>query len=200
MKTFFSVSLFIILMIYATTTARGATFKGKVIDADTKQPIEGAVVVTSWIEERMTVTGGGQRTKDVKETLTDKDGKWEIRGPRGDGITKWFALIPGVYYTHSPEFIVFKPGYCSYPKGFGIASCKGKIKTYNNGTSENIGEIVELPKLIDREDRKRSLPDPIHPDAEKNFYSAQRAFIGLINEESRNLGLGEYDTLRRYEK
>lgn len=138
----------------------GATFKGKVIDADTKQPIEGAVVVASWMEETLSIAEGGMRSKDVKETLTNKNGEWTISGPQGDGIAKWFIFIPGVYYTKPPEFIVFKPGYCSYPAGFGIGLCKGRLKTYNLTNSETIGEIVELPKLTDRcrETLSRNIP------------------------------------------
>ena len=125
-------------------------YHGQVIDADTKQPIEGAVVVASWSEQQLSFTGGGTRFKDVKETITDKKGEWTIRGPRGGGLSRFLSLIPGIYHTHRPEFIVFKPGYCSLPAGFRIDSCKGKIKTYNFKNSESIGEIVELSRLAER--------------------------------------------------
>ena len=127
-------------------------YSGKVIDADTKEPIEGAVVVASWLESTATVTGGSQRSKDVKETLTNKDGEWKIRGPKGDSfIAQIFAMIPGIYYTEAPEFIVFKPGYCSYRKGFRIDACKETMKVYNFTNSDNIGEVIELPRLKDRD-------------------------------------------------
>jgi hypothetical protein len=89
-----------------------------------------------------------------------ENGEWRIKGPRGDGIAKWFIFIPGMYYTKPPEFIVFKPGYCSYPAGLGIDACKEKIRTYNFANSENIGEVVELPKLTDRrrETLSRNIP------------------------------------------
>jgi hypothetical protein len=74
------------------------------------------------------------------------------------------------------------------------------MKVYNFTRSNNIGEMVELPKLITREDRRRSLPSPIHRDGNGKVYAKQGAFIKLINEESHNLGIGEYDTLKGYEK
>lgn len=160
------------IFIFFSTTAYGETFRGKVIDADTKEPIEGAVVVASWNEERATPAGPTSRLKDVKETLTNKDGEWVIEGPRGrDGgnITAIFTFLTGTYYTLPPEFIVFKPGYCSYPAGFGIEACKGKIKTYNFTKSENIGEVVELPRLTirDREILLRNIPFIPFEDDEK---------------------------------
>jgi len=190
------------LFVFLATTACDATFKGKVIDADTKQPIEGAVVIAAWHEEQAIPTGSTTRLKDVKETLTDKNGEWVIQGPKGrdmGNISAIFTLLAGTYITNPPEFIVFKPGFCSWPAGFGIEACKGKIKPEGNDKVAE-GVTVELPRLMNREDRKRSLPSPFHKEGNGNFYSKQGAFIKLINEESRNIGISEYDTLKRYEK
>lgn len=162
MKNKFIIITFFVIVSFATVSF-GATFKGKVIDADTKEPIEGAVVVASWSEERATVTGPTSRSKDVKETLTDKNGEWEVKGPKGGevgNVKSIFSFLTGMYFTNPPVFIVFKPGYCSYPAGLGIDACKGKIRTYNLTNSETIGEIVELPKLTirDRETLSRNIP------------------------------------------
>ena len=112
-------------------SACSVTFHGRVIDADTRAPIEGAVVVVSWSEERATIAGPTGRLKDVKETLTDKNGEWVIKGPKGriggDALAM-FTYFTGMYFTKPPWFIVFKPGYCSYPIGFTVDSCSGKIK------------------------------------------------------------------------
>jgi hypothetical protein len=198
------VTIFLLFVfIFFGANAYGETFHGKVIDADTKEPIEGAIVVASWSEERGTPAGPTSRLKDVIETLTDKNGEWVIKGPKGrdvGNVTAIFTFLTATYHTLPPEFIVFKPGYCSYPAGFGLEACKGKMKTYNFTKSESIGEAVELPKLINREDRLRSMPSPIHGDEDRIFYNEQGMFIRLINEESRNLGIGEYKTLKEYEK
>jgi len=186
MRSKVTIILYLTFVLFSTT-ACAATFKGRVIDADTKEPIEGAVVVASWDESTATVAGGSSRLKDVKETLTDRNGQWKIRGPKGDSfIARIFAMIPGIYYTEAPEFIVFKPGYCSYPAGFGIKACKDRMKVYNFTNSDNIGETVELPKLTEREDRLKNLPGPVSGEgADKK----QKKFIELINEEHGNLGL-----------
>lgn len=153
MKNTLTIYLFLMFTFFSSAPY-AATFKGKVIDADSKEPIEGAVVVASWLEETTTVGATHTEVKDGKETLTNKNGEWVIKGSQGrkiGNITAIFTLITGTYITTPPEFIVFKPGYCSYPAGFGIESCKMKIKTYNATNSKTIGEVVELPKLKERD-------------------------------------------------
>lgn len=200
-KTSKTISILLLTLLLFSTSACGATFKGKVIDADSKQPIEGAVVVASWSEERATPAGPTTRLKDVKETLTDKNGMWLIEGAKGGevGNTKAiFSFLTGTYFTNAPVFIVFKPGYCSWPKGFEIASCKGKIKPAGNDKIAE-GETVELPKLTNRDDRSKAVPGLIHADGEKNeeeIIRKQKVFFKLINEELKYLGLAEYRLYR----
>jgi len=187
--------IFLTLLILLTFvgSACSETFKGKIIDADTREPIEGAVVVASWDEERATPAGSTSRLKDVKETLTDKNGEWIIEGPKGRELsdaTASFTFLTGTYITNPPEFIVFKPGYCSYREGFGIEACKGKMKVYNFTNSKNIGEIVELPKITKREDRIRAQEISIYGDKEM-LEKKIKEFIRLINEERKYLGLKE---------
>ncbi len=195
-------TIFLILMFTLfSTTAYTATFKGKVIDADTKEPIEGAVVVAAWHETAYVPPHGETRLKDVKEILTDKNGEWMIKGPKGvepgiiiGTIQMIWSLLTGKYHTKPPEFIIFKPGYCSWPEGFGINACKEKIKPGGNYKVAK-GETVELPRLKKREDRLRVLPGPIsgHDDMDPEIViRKQKEFFRLINEERRNLGLEEY--------
>lgn len=190
--TFKGLNVILFLLIFLSSTAWAATLKGKVIDADTKQPIEGAVVVASWHEETATVAGPSSRLKDVKETLTDKNGEWVIKGPRGrevGNITAIFTFITGTYVTTPPEFIIFKPGYCSWPAGFGIDACKEKIKPEGNDKVAD-GTTIELPKLTNREDRLRA--SSIWPGlAGGDLATAKKIenFVKLLDKEEKNLGL-----------
>ena len=176
--------VFLILVFHFATTK---TFRGRVVDADTKEPIEGAVVVAEWMTEHDTPTATHTDLKDVKECLTDKKGTWSIRGPRGwakEPISYSSLFIP---YTKEPEFIVFKPGYCSWPNGFYIDACRNRIKITGD-KDEGIGDggTLGLPKLTNREDRLRALPEPV---SGKGSRDKQDEFIRLINEERRSLGL-----------
>jgi hypothetical protein len=170
--------------------AHAKTFSGRVIDADTQEPIEGAVVVVYWHEARRTSIGDlSTRLKDVKETLTDKNGEWSVAGSAGgeNTISSYLSLITGMYYTMEPQFIIFKPRYCSWPKGFSIPACYEKMKPEGSGTIRE-GETIELPKLKVERDRRINIPAIVtgQDSAEK-----QKELISLINEERRNLGLPE---------
>ena len=144
--------LIIIFTCLSVSCTRAKTFNGRVIDADTKEPIEGAIVVVVWETERTTPTATHVDLKDVKECLTDKNGEWSIKGPKGrdDWPIPYMSLF--IPFTKEPEFIVFKPGYCSWPKGFSIAACRDRIKIRGD-KDKRIGEggILELPKLTPRD-------------------------------------------------
>jgi hypothetical protein len=180
--------------------ADAKTFKGRVIDADTKEPIEGAVVVAYWYKARDTIAGESTTLKDVKECLTDKNGEWSISGPKGrpHNPNPLFSLFTSTYYTREPQFIVFKPGYCSLPKGFSIDACRNRIKMIGD-KDEGIGEggTLELPKLTKREDRLRDIPTPDYGDSETDWNKSvgllkkQKEFLRLLNQEDKNLGLSE---------
>lgn len=102
-------------------------WRGRVLDADTKEPIEGAVVVAIWEREYESQLGSYSYFHDAKEVLTDKEGKYEIptyvekkdksfwrnqdlkeeiRGPSG-----WYTG-PRI---RDPIFIIYKPWYGNFP-------------------------------------------------------------------------------------
>jgi hypothetical protein len=192
--------LVITVLAFVIPCVQAKTFKGKVIDADTKEPIEGAVVVAVWKTERTTPTATHVDLKDVKECLTDKNGEWSISGPKGRAD----ELLPGlslfIPYTKEPQFTIFKPGYCSWPLGFYIGACKVRIKPEGNKRIRE-GATIELPKLTKREDRLRGLPSPITKEGDrmKEFYKKQKILLRLIDEESRSLGIPEYKILKELE-
>ena len=180
--------------------AEEKTYSGRVIDAETRDPIEGAVVVIHWNEATRTLIGDwSARLKDVKETLTDKDGQWAIKGPAGgeNSLSYFLALIPGLYYTRQPEFVIFKPGYCSWPAGLSIEACKGRMKGTGPGKLME-GQTLELPRLTQIEDRLGAQRvGPIssysdNPKRETEILRKQPEFLRLLNEERKNLGLDEY--------
>ena len=169
--------------------SKDKNFSGRVIDAETKEPIEGAVVVAYWYEARSTLLGESTRMKDVEECVTDKNGEWKIVGEEGKSFNPnpHQSLITGAYYTREPLFIAFKPGYCPWPEGFFVEACQGKIKPGGNGEIRR-GVTVELPKLSKKEDRLRFVPDIVGESLAQ--FRKQKAFMRLINEERKDLDLG----------
>lgn len=167
-------------------------FRGRVIDADTKEPIEGTVVVAYWLKAWQTISGEKTELKEVKEILTDKNGEWSIAGPKGqeNDPHPYFSFFLFLSYIREPAFIVFKPGYCSFPSGFSISACKEKLKP--GGTGEIMeGKTIELSKLpeqMNREDILMAVPGPIMGES---ALEKQRQFIKLMNEGKKSLGLPE---------
>ncbi|HEY3347502.1 MAG TPA: hypothetical protein VGK71_07755 [Nitrospirota bacterium] len=142
--------LFVVLLVLVFSGSANAYFKGpwkgKVIDAETKQPIEGAGVVAVWY---VTHPGPGDSPAsylDAEEAVTDKDGNFEIS-------SKFFFTIPNIRYIESgyPQITIFKPGYGSYPRY--ASSPRGYIK--DNYFLDKVG-VVELPKITDEKKRYES--------------------------------------------
>lgn len=135
--------------ITATAWADGP-YRGKVIDAETKAPIEGAVVVAIWTEKVVeTLPFQGRELKkttrrfaEAKEALTDKNGEFEIPGyVKGKVGKDYMGAQP-------PHFHIFKPGYGKYP--WHQVSPKENVKYHFWRFT-----VVELQKLTTREERLR---------------------------------------------
>lgn len=125
--------IFIFLLVSQSACAADKTFQGKVIDADTLKPIEGAVVVAIWRKTRAGIGAGADtRFKDAKESLTDKNGEWSITGPKGDEdkVVPTLLHFVGVYMTRKPEIIYYKPGYRSTIRG-GLTAYPYIVKEHN---------------------------------------------------------------------
>jgi hypothetical protein len=77
-------------------------FRGQVIDADTGQPLEGAIVLVTWHYES-SLAHPRTRQFDAQDAVTDTEGRWEVPAlPRRETLFK-----PGV----TPQFWTFMPGY-----------------------------------------------------------------------------------------
>lgn len=143
-------------------------FKGKVIDAETKEPIEGAVVVVTYTKETMGIPHKYSSIIDVRETLTDKNGEFYI--------PSYTTLIQPLSFEEWTRFIILKPGYGSFPYYRVSPSMELSlmgIEEFFTGDVGKEGEIVEkdapwekhkvtlgivkLPKLKTREEIQRRM-------------------------------------------
>jgi len=149
-------------------------FEGRVIDADTKEPIEGAVVLAVYFDEAITIAGTNTYPIDAQETLTDRKGEFKI-----SEVREWFGPRPGTVVK--AEVIIFKPGYGVYPNHRRAKAVGG------NKAWPHPGEYIvyELPRLKTREERDNNLPSLHLGDISKEKYST---LLGLINEERTFLG------------
>ena len=149
-----------------------APFEGRVMDADTKQPIKGAVVLAVYDRSIPSVQGSISFPIDAQETLTDNKGEFKI-----PEVRIWFGGKP-----RSPQeqnLTIFKPEYGVFPD-HSRSSAGGESKTW---PPPNRYIVYELPKLKTWEERRKNLP--LRPLIQKNKY---KAFLKLINEERTYLG------------
>jgi len=90
------------------------TYRGKVVDADTLQPIQGAVVVAEWYKCWPGI-GAGELCdfSMAKEALTDANGEWSITGPKGNRKPSLARQVFGfvISWNRPPEIRIFKLGY-----------------------------------------------------------------------------------------
>jgi hypothetical protein len=118
-------------------------YRGQVVDAETKAPLVGAVVVARWLRDRMYPVHMVAENYAVRETVTDGDGRFilEARDVEEGAPRR----------TRRPEFLIFLQGYGKYPGN--QVSPKG----FTGGIFERSGAIVQLPRLVDREERRKHL-------------------------------------------
>jgi len=162
-----------------------------VIDSETKEPIEGAVIVAQYYIRVLVPTGSHSVLTDVRETLTDKNGEFSI-----PSLTRFIHPLATGDKTF---FLVWKPGYK-----------KEEIRdsyffTKEPGTVENLAVqtekgfemksvrlgIVELKKAKTMEERRKEIPTRVgeFPDFRK-----QKEFIRLINEERILFGFKPFES------
>lgn len=81
--------------------------RGQIVDAETNQPIEGAIIVAQWVLFHIGPGHGGHKSRiHVHETITDRDGNYVI--------PEWGPKVrPPMTELHhrDPQLSIFKSGY-----------------------------------------------------------------------------------------
>jgi hypothetical protein len=177
-------------------------FRGKVIDAESKEPIEGAVVVAMYYKYPIiSGPGGGSSSMiHVKEALTDDNGEFHI--------PSYTTVIQPLSIEDPTAFIIYKPGYASHPNSLIHPLCYFRPYEREDFFTKELGTegekhvlklgkriktvlitygVVELPRLSTEEERLKRLPG--YPS---DLTSGNAPlFYKIINEEYRRFGLGE---------
>lgn len=111
-------------------------YSGKIIDAETGEPIEGAAVIGIWyVGEYGHAEAPIFKFLEAKETVSGKDGEFII--PSITAFHRW-----PLAKLFDPYLKIFKPGYGSYERDF---------------YSQKEGEIFELNKLKTKKERTEAL-------------------------------------------
>ncbi len=131
------------------------TMHGKVIDADTLEPIEGAVVYAVWRKCRPGIGSGSCGTGPAKEVLTDAEGEWRITGPKGNDDPGYIRSIIGylISWIGSPRIGYYKAGY------FPHFTVLGGFAAYAYVNKAEDLEGIILYRMGDTEEEKRRFLD-----------------------------------------
>lgn len=175
---FFVVILTSILLI--TPAYAAGPWKGKIIDIETKEPLEGAVVLAVWMRAYRTPAGDNTYFYNSREVLTDKEGRFEI------SAYTTINLLPVISYIREPEFTIFKPGYRSLSgRHLEENVINNPAEFDRDGIMYRLSPgVIELPKLKTREERRRGQPSPV---GDKKDWKKQRELIKLLRQEWRYL-------------
>lgn len=76
---------------------------GKIVDTETKDPIEGVVVFIEWDQKRAGILGAGTIMRYAQETVTDKNGDFSLPGV--------WVFNPWRYLTIEAHIYIYKSGY-----------------------------------------------------------------------------------------
>ncbi|MDA8240532.1 MAG: hypothetical protein M0Z67_09205 [Nitrospiraceae bacterium] len=157
-------------------------YSGKVVDTESKEPIEGAVVLAVWKMTTCTPGGGVSTYYDAKETITDRNGEFKV--PRLTSL----ALNPLYYLDDLTAITIFKPGYGYFPE-YQVspkATPIGLVKILRKKHP-----IIELQKLKNMEERKQK-GLTIKPESHVP-YAKMKNMLKAINEERSFQGYKPYE-------
>ncbi len=135
-----SLSSLLLLMGTATPATADGPWRAQIVDAETKQPLEGVVVLAMWTKHVRSPGGPSSEYHDSEEVLANKDGRFTI------AARSFFSLNPLVFFR-GPRFLLFKPGY-----GRAIWPGGKQREIWPEENIENV--VIELPRLKSLEERK----------------------------------------------
>jgi hypothetical protein len=151
----------------------GGPYRGRVIDADTKLPLAGAVVVAYWYRE--TVAPAPVHSTDViltaREAVTDDDGRFVLDARDVEETAPRRTL--------RPYFIIFMPGYGNFPNQ------QRQFQQIPRRLFDGSGTQIELLRLQTRSERI----DSIHVFPALLPRSLVPRLSALVNVERSRLGL-----------
>jgi len=153
-------------------------YRGQVIDADTREPLAGAVVVALWTRDRVIPLHSVSERYAVREVVTDAEGRFVLEARDvEDGAPR---------RTHHPEFRIFLPGYGAFPR------YQRTPRGFIGGIFWAAGTTVELARMETRQQRLENL---LYVDP---FNYSEQPFVELpelarrANQERTVLGLEPY--------
>jgi hypothetical protein len=133
-------------------------YKGRIIDAQTNQPIEGAVIDATWCRVYPNAGGGTGVYYDNRETISDKAGEFSIPGM---GLL-FLSTIDEATIT------IFKAGYDGIGPGPWGAFDDKYLRQFNGQITRDNGDLIFRLKRLSMEERRNRRGVYPFPDAPNN--------------------------------
>lgn|GEM_PF-4943704 len=155
-----------------------AAYKGRVVDAETKEPIEGVVVIMEWDYLQFNIMPHAFVFAGAVETLTDKEGRFSL--------SRWWSFNPWKTLTSRNHLTIFKSGYEPITGGAWDYLLEEEWHM-PKGTIvlkvEDGEPVLLLKKFSDIEHRRESLGSVTHRPTKNNLLlkeiNKERQFFGL---------------------
>jgi len=133
------VSLMLTCFPFSTASAWGSKEPTAIIvDAETGEPIEGAIALAQWVKRQFNFEGGLPYAAKARETVSDKEGKVYIKG----------------YWTRNPfacerHLTVYKPGYALWnSKKEAVYPREYQPKDFSS--SKNVVRLVKFERMAEK--------------------------------------------------
>jgi hypothetical protein len=124
-------------------------WQAQVVSAETRQPLEGVVVLAWWTRHVRSFGGPSEEYRDSQELVTGKDGRFTIE-------SRWFFSLNPLVFFRGPFFMMFKSGYGRF--GWPGYETLPKERREELGTAAKLllldGIVLEMPRLGDIEQRR----------------------------------------------
>jgi hypothetical protein len=147
--------MFLISLLMPRWTEAAGPWQAQVVSADSKQPLEGVVVLAWWTRNVRSFGGPSEDYCDSQEVLTDKDGRFTIE-------SRWFFSLNPLVFFRGPFVAMFKSGYGDYEwPGYAGSETWPNEKRKALQTEAQLlqldGIVLEMPVLPNTEQRAKYL-------------------------------------------
>lgn len=156
--------MFVVLVLFCTGCVSlvriDGPYAGRVVDAETNQPLEGAVALGFWYRLHGTPAGASSEYYDSYEMLTNKNGEFDIPG-------QGLLLLSNIDWMH---LTVFKAGYAQITPN----TWRG-LKKSKSGRFIWDGDkvTIKMKRLSMEERRERLVISPNIPNSKLKYFSIE---------------------------
>ncbi len=166
-------ALLVLTAFHAREAAAAGPWRGRVVDAQTGQPLEGVVVLAFWTRSWPSLGGwAAAEYQDSEEVVTGPDGRFVIRPRRS-------YTVPLVTKVQGPDWRIFKSGYGEWP----WLTDPEQGEQFERG----VETVIALPPVATRDERLSVLRADVPPTIVP--VENARRLLEAVNAERVELGL-----------